>query len=665
MAHIQVLDKHTAELIAAGEVVERPASVVKELMENCIDAGATSITVEIQNGGTTLIRLTDNGAGIAREDVPTAFLRHATSKVRTEEDLEAIGTLGFRGEALASIAAVARVELLTCAAGETAGTRYTLEGGVGGEPEDAGCPQGTTILVQDLFYNVPARLKFLKKDVSEGNAVAGVVERIALSHPEISVRFLRDGREELLTPGDGQLRSCIYAVFGKGFSDGLLEVDYTLGGIHVHGYSSRPTASRANRTMQHFFINGRYVKTRTAMAALEQAYKGSIMVGKFPACVLHLDMPPETVDANVHPAKIEVRFINEKPVFDAVYHAVQSALQRGDTPKQAVLPSRVPVKEPAPEQLHLSSPPRTPAAAIASILDKPEPGPLSEPPVKEPPRPPRREDKPLVLRDGTGDLPFFARPSVDIERTQEEDASTPVPPKQQPLPSAPPARPMQAPVHTDSAGTPVPQPVSVSARESKEFPSLPPTEKPPIKYVGEAFDTYVVVEMSGSLFFIDKHAAHERLLYNQLRENPRQDAQMLLEPVSVMLSREEYGAVITHLEALEKAGFEVEDFGGATVLVRAVPLILAGCDVAAAIQEIAGGLVSGRREIAMDKLDWIYHSTACRAAVKAGDNSRPDELLILAERVLWNDDIRYCPHGRPVCFELTRRELEKQFGRVT
>lgn len=635
MPHIQVLDKHTAELIAAGEVVERPSSVVKELLENTIDAGATMVAVEIQNGGVTYIRITDNGVGIAREDVPTAFLRHATSKVRREEDLEAIGTLGFRGEALASIAAVSRVELLTCAAGETAGTRYTLEGGEDGHLEDTGCPQGTTIVVRDLFYNVPARMKFLKKDVSEANAVAGVVDRIALSHPEVSFRFIRDGREELLTPGDSQLRSCIYAVLGKEFSDSLLPVDYTLGGVHVHGFASKPAASRANRTMQHFFINGRYVKTRTAMAALEQAYKGAIMVGKFPACVLHLDMPPETVDANVHPAKIEVRFINEKPVFDAVYHGLKSALAAGDVPKQAVLPVRPAVGQPQAEQLHMEPPaaPRSPASHIDAILDKPPAQPAAPAPAV-PSAPPAARPRP-VLRDGT-DAPYYAAPLyLNIERTSAQPAAAPEPP-------------------------PAPPPV----REEPAAP--PPAEKAsePVVYVGEVFHTYVIAQMGESLYVIDKHAAHERLLYNQLKATPHNDAQMLLEPVSVPLGREEYAAVTAELETLGAAGFEVEDFGGSTVLVRAVPLILSGCDAAAAIQEIAGGFVSGKRELTMDKLDWIYHSSACRAAVKAGDSSRPEELRQLAERVLQNDDIRYCPHGRPVCFELTRRELEKQFGRV-
>lgn len=368
MPKIHVLDKHTAELIAAGEVVERPSSVVKELMENAIDAGSSSVCVEIQNGGVRLIRITDDGAGIAREDVPVAFLRHATSKVQTKEDLDAIGTLGFRGEALASICAVARVELLTRTADEMAGTRYVIEGGDEILTEDCARPQGTTIVVRDLFYNVPARMKFLKKDVSEANSVAGVVDRIALSHPEVSVRFVRDGKEELLTPGDGKLLSCIYTVFGKDFAAGMIPIDYTLGGICVSGFISKPSYTRANRTMQHFFINGRYVKTRTVMAALEEAYKGSIMVGKFPSCVMHIGLPLETVDVNVHPAKIEVRFINERPLFDAVYHGVKSAILSEDTRASVKLPTMKPatISKPAPVQAKLDF--STPTAKV--IADK-------------------------------------------------------------------------------------------------------------------------------------------------------------------------------------------------------------------------------------------------------------------------------------------------------
>ncbi len=668
MPRIQVLDKHTAELIAAGEVVERPSSVVKELMENAIDAGATTVTVEIRNGGITYIRITDNGCGIPREDVLTAFLRHATSKVRTETDLEAIGTLGFRGEALASIAAVSRIEMLTRTEEELEGTALRMEGGDQPVLEEAGGPVGTTITVSDLFYNVPARMKFLKKDVSEANAVAGVVDRLALSHPEVSFRFIRDGKEEMLTPGDNELKSCIYTVLGKEFAGSLIPVEYTLGGVHVHGFTSRPTNSRANRTMQHFFINGRYVKTRTGMAALEQAYKGAIMVGKFPACVLHVDMPPETVDANVHPAKIEVRFANEKPVFDAVYHAIRSALEQGDTRKQAVLPGAAPIM-------------RQPTAMADRPIDDRRPTGSSRPEQVRPPLE-RRMDTPASFFRDSGMAPSF----LNIERAEppvsEKPAERMAPPAEKSFQPEPPVPQVRETIRLPEASLesipekkmdpPPPEngprdeePVCAAAgEEPAPAPLWQTEEKEPVLYLGEAFSTYVLAQMGGSLYVIDKHAAHERLLYNQLKTGENGDAQLLLEPVSVPLGREEYAALTEVTTALAEAGFDVEDFGGSTVLVRAIPPMLTGCDIAAVIQEIAGGLVSGRREIAVDKLDWIYHSTACRAAVKAGDSSHPAELQKLAERVLQHEDIRYCPHGRPVCFELTRRELEKQFGRV-
>ncbi len=633
MARIQVLDKHTAELIAAGEVVERPASVVKELIENAIDAGATSLTVEIKNGGISYIGITDNGCGFAREDVPTAFLRHATSKIRTEQDLDSIATLGFRGEALASVAAVARVELITRTEEELAGTRYVIEGGEEVEMTDIGCPRGSTICVRDLFYNVPARMKFLKKDVGEANAVAGVVDRLALSHPEISFRFIREGRDELLTPGNGDLYATISSVLGREFVKTLTEVDYTLAGVHVHGYICRPEGARANRTMQHFFINGRYVKTRTAMAAIEQAYKGSIMSGKFPACVLYIDLPPETVDANVHPAKIEVRFVNEKPVFDAVYHGVRTALEGESAPRQAVLPTP-PITVP---QKPVSVSP-TPAREIARRTVMQEtvkmPTPVSQSHV-----PPTRSftaapvSKKAVLRDTTSVLDIvFEKPT----------AETPKPPREEP------------------------KDVPTSITESKEAvqQTIEPSQPEPIRVLGEVLHTYIIAEWNGSVYFIDKHAAHERILYEELKKTAHKDAQLLLSPLSVSLSREEYGALTEAAESLAQAGFEVEEFGGNTLLVRAVPMMLADSNIAESLREIAGGLLSGRREITTERLDWIYHSVACRAAVKAGDGSTPQELLQLAQRVLYNDDIRTCPHGRPVCFELTAKEIEKQFGRI-
>ncbi len=643
MANIQVLDKHTAELIAAGEVVERPSSVVKELVENAIDAGASFITVAIENGGVTSLTVTDNGCGFERDDVPTAFLRHATSKVRTADDLASIGTLGFRGEALASIAAVARVELTTRTEDALEGVRYCIEGGDEVSLTEVGCARGSSVCVRDLFYNVPARMKFLKKDVGEGNAVAAVVDRLALSHPEISFRFLRDGREELLTPGDNVLYSCIGSVLGREFAKTLIPLDYTLGGVHVHGYICRPTQARANRTMQHFFVNGRYVKTRTAMAALEQAYKGAVMVGKFPACVLSVDMPPETVDANVHPAKIEVRFVNEKPVFDAVYHGVRTALDGDTAPKQAVFSAPVHVPAGGADEV-----PRARAVTahqrMQQVAQRAEPSawvPLPKVPAGTAKRPVVSQNSGMLHDDGQAALQAFF-------------AGTAVSKAGQPLPAD------DGPLEAVMLPNPAKQPVPTELPEQ----TVMTNEPEPVRLVGEVLHTYIVAEWRGAVYFIDKHAAHERLLYNELKANAQANAQLLLAPVTVALSAEEKTALTEAAEELRAAGFELEEFGGHALLVRAVPMILADGDIAETLRETAGGLLAGRREITTARLDWIYHSVACRAAVKAGDSSTPQELQQLAQRVLCSDDVRTCPHGRPVCFELTAHEIEKQFGRL-
>ena len=627
MAKIQVLDKHVAELIAAGEVVERPASVIKELMENTIDAGAKHVTVEIRDGGVTYMRITDDGCGIHREDVPTAFLRHATSKVRSESDLNAIGTLGFRGEALASVAAVSKVELTTCARGEMVGTHYIIHGGEELLLEDAGCAEGSTFIVEDLFYNIPARMKFLKKDVSEGNAVAGIVERLALSHPEIAVKFIRNGRVELQTPGDGDMLSCIHAVFGKQFASTLLPVDYSYGGVTVRGFVCKPEHARPNRTMQHYFVNNRYVKTQTALVAVERAYKGMIMVGRFPACVLFLDLPAETVDANVHPAKIEVRFINEKPVFDAVYYGVRGALESRNSIRQMELPI-----EPVAPIIPITAAPAAPVS-IAPLVVK------STPVIRSSFLDMEVDDRPSVtsvLRDST------ASPPKPVEVVAMED-----------LPS-----------YTPSAPAVQPVPERESASVAVEPQQTVMEQAPDIQVLGEIFKTYILAQMGESLFIIDKHAAHERILYNQLKAEARVDEQMLLTPVAVTVSRDEHTALLESVEELKQAGIALEDFGGQCVLVRTFPMILSDSDIEATIREIAAGFVGGNREVQSSKLDWIYHSSACRAAVKAGDNSRPAEWLDLAKKVLLDDSVRYCPHGRPVCVEMTRKELEKQFGRI-
>lgn len=633
MARIHVLDKHTAELIAAGEVVERPASVVKELLENTIDAGATTVTLEIQNGGISFIRITDNGCGIAHEDAPRAFLRHATSKVKTEQDLEGISTLGFRGEALASVAAVADVKLITCTDDSGLGTLYHVCGGEEREYAEIGAAKGTVITVADLFYNVPARMKFLKKDVSEGNAVAGVVQKLALSHPEISFRFIREGREEFLTPGNNDLYATIYAVLGRDFAGGLIPVSYALDGVEIEGFCCKPSATRANRTMQYFFINGRYVKTDTAAVALNRAYQGLIMTGRFPACVMHIKIAPQAVDVNVHPAKIEVRFVNEKPVFDAVYHGVRSALQSKDTLQQATIPKPTKYNHSF-EKTDFQPKTDGVQTSFGNLLQKTQPtAPQPQPLKKVVQTPPARFTVPSIA----GGEPETARkvmrdatvPSIAVEDIAEitpqsmKETATPV-------------------VMQQAEATPL----------------------PPVRVIGEIFATYILAEYGDEMLVVDKHAAHERILYNGLKDSASPDAQLLLEPVTVTLDCDACNALLAAMPTLQKAGYDIDDFGGLTVLVRAVPSVLAGCDVRAVMEEIAGGLASGKRDVLTAKEDWIYHSIACRAAIKAGDMTTVPEWQALVERVLADKQVRYCPHGRPVCFVMSKKELEKQFGRI-
>lgn len=631
MPKIRVLEKQVAELIAAGEVVERPSAVIKELVENSVDAGASVITVEIRRGGVTYMRVTDNGCGIAPEDVPVAFLRHATSKVSGQEDLNAIGTLGFRGEALASISAVAHVELFTRAEDHAAGVRYSCGGEEEPVLEEAGCPRGTTIVVRDLFFNTPARMKFLKKDVTEGNSVAGILDKLAMSHPEISIRFIRDGREQMHSPGDSKLSSAVYAVCGREFSSSLIPVDYRLGYVKVQGFISSPAGCRPNRSMQNFFINGRFIRSRTAMAALEEAYKGFIMVGKFPACVLHMEVACEAVDVNVHPAKLEVRFVNERPIFDAVYHAARSALNAGDRPREMEL------KKPA-------------VSPYAPVQEKKEQLAFAEP---------ASPGRALFLRDSGAQPPRepVLPPLSEAARIALENEPKPV---SVPRPSAAGSVPPQKPARPPEAILP-------------KLPEESPKESPkPIaagfssRIIGEAFGTYIIIEYSqDQLMLIDKHAAHERLLYERLKASRDGcEAQALLEPVAVNLDMDEYSAVLSHERELFRAGFEISDFGSGTVLVRSAPMLLDGQDAAAAVMEIAGYLAGFKTEITTAHMDWVYHNVACRAAVKAGDHISRQELVSLAEELERNPQVRYCPHGRPVYILLGRREIEKQFGRV-
>ncbi len=634
MPKINVLPKHMADLIAAGEVVERPASVVKELMENAIDAGATAVTVEIKHGGITLIRVTDNGCGIAREDVQNAFKSHATSKLLTEEDLHKIGTLGFRGEALASIAAVSKVDLLTRTENDTIGTVYKMEGSEEILLDDAGCPAGTTIVVKDLFYNTPARMKFLKKDVTEGNSVAGVVDRIALSHPEVSIRFIRDDRQQLATPGNGRLQAAVYSVFGSDFAGGLVETDYELNGVQVTGLVSKPSYSRSNRSMQFFFLNGRLVKSKTATAALEQAYKNAIMVGRFPSCVLHITMPLEAVDVNVHPAKTEVRFENERVVFDAVYYAAQNAIQQKDVPNRVDL-SRMEAKRQkqfhseSGEQLQLKKKDPDLPEKVEGFWTKELPKEFKEKQEKKPAVPyvPKSQRNPVNLIPER--VKAFAERAV--EQVVEQQAVE------------------QQPVST-------PEPVPVPYADQQEVPEF--------RIVGEAFKTYILVETGSLILWVDKHAAHERILFEELKANKEPiQSQLLLSPAAVSLSKEEYAVILENREFLSQSGYEVDDFGFGTVLLREIPVMLEGEDPKALLEEIAGYLLN-HRGAEPEKLEWIYCNMACRAAIKAGDNTPPKEQERLVSYLLSHRQLRYCPHGRPILFEMTRTDLEKQFGRI-
>ena len=621
MPHIQQLDPHVADLIAAGEVVERPASVVKELMENAIDAGADTLTVEIQHGGMSLIRVTDNGCGIAYDEAPTAFLRHATSKLRTEYDLEAIGTLGFRGEALAAISAVSRIELLTRTAEEELGAALSLEGGTVVSREEAGCPRGTTLVVRDLFYNTPARLKFMKKDAAEGAACFAMVQRVALSHPEVSVKFLRDGKQELLTPGDGQLQSALYAVLGRDMALGYKAVKGSGEDMAVTGFVTLPTCCRGTRGYQHFFVNGRYVKSRTMMAALEEAYANQKMVGRFPGCVLHLKTRLNAVDVNVHPTKQEVKFGSDKKVFDAVYYAVKSTLEGDHTRPALTLDDGKPA-------------PARPVSTLSAEGGGPAWGattPARRSPVQEA----------LPLRDFTAPPAKPAPPAAgrpDVRPLQQEDAPD-SPAGAAPAQSAAP----------DEGSVPAPEPVP---------------EPEPWRLAGEVLNTYIIVEQGDKVLFIDKHAAHERLNFDRLKAEGYQPmVQALLEPVVFTPPAEEGAALMAQLPLLERFGFEAEDFGGGTLIVRAAPSDVAAGEIPDVLGELAGKLLTGGSADPDAARDALLHTMACKAAIKGGQRNSPGELYKVAEAVM-SGAVKYCPHGRPVAIELTRQQLEKRFGRA-
>lgn len=637
MARINVLPKEIYQLIAAGEVVERPSSVVKEMIENSLDAGAKNITLEIKNGGSTYIRITDDGCGIERDDVRKVFISHATSKISKKDDLNSIATLGFRGEAMASISAVSKVELLTKAENEEIGTRYEIAGGEELEFDDAGCPNGTTIVVRDIFFNTPARMKFLKKDVTEGNQVAGIVDRMAISHPEISFRFIRDGKQVLITSGNGDLKSTVYSVLGKEMSDSLMSVDYSFNDMRITGFVSKPTASRKSRAGQYFYINNRIVKSKTAMAALEQAYKNTIMVGRFPACVLNIELNPAQVDVNVHPAKTEVRFANEKPIFDLVYYAVKTAIENDRTVKEVEFKEN-PIYRQESKNVYQNNDNKSFQAKFDFFKKKDEPP--SQQVIKTKPR----EDfwqveAPKPEYKIAGDEKPKARVDINIEYEEPEEIST--------------AKSKDAPKERD-----IEKVVITDEKDNENF-------IPNFKLIGEAFKTYLIVEIENELYFIDKHAAHERMNFERFKAQATVETQMLLAPVVVNLTKDEFIAISENVELIKKCGFELEEFGESQIIVRAIPSLVDGDSVKDLMLEIAQKFLEHKTDILPDKIDWIYHSASCRGAVKAGDYTSRQEQEMFVKKLLSMPNIRFCPHGRPVFIKMSKYDIEKQFGRVT
>lgn len=658
MGAINVLDKSVAELIAAGEVIERPASIVKELLENSIDAEATIITVEIKRGGVSYIRISDNGIGIEKDDMPKAFLRHATSKIKLQDDLDNISTLGFRGEALASVAAVARVTMTSKTGEADFGSTVSLEGGEVVDVGDAGCPNGTTITVRDLFYNVPARLKFLKKDTSEANSIAGIVEKIALSHPEISFKLISDGKIKLHTPGNNDLLSAIHSVFGREFAQNLLPVDYSYNGISVKGYVSNTRSARVNRAMQHFFVNSRYVKSKTCFVALEEAYKNSIMVGKYPYCILNIGVPYSSIDVNVHPAKIEIRFINERQIFDSMYFAVKSALSNDDLLKQ----KEVFAKSQADKASLLSTFKSEEAEQIKIETQK------AAEPVKQPSL---TDDKSRNISLYSSEKSYDKTESVYAKNGVAENKIK----AENPFKIIPDEKKEKENISFNFISEDMLREKRVPEVKSSPLPAsetiVPAEEEKPtldslnVKVIGELFKTYLLFEVDDSLLLMDKHAAHERIIFEQLKKSVKTDErQILLKPLVASVSTEEFDALSNSKELLSELGFAYEEFGTNAFIIREVPLVLSKYDVLDVFVDLAEKVASNKREITSDIFENLLHSMACRSAIKAHDATSIEELKELLLYVYQNDEIRHCPHGRPVVISMTKYEIEKQFGRL-
>lgn len=666
MGIINVLDKHTANLIAAGEVVERPASAVKEMLENCADAGATTVTVEIKDGGTSFIRISDDGCGISREDVPKTILRHATSKIKTGSDLEAIGTLGFRGEALAAISAVSRVRILTKRAEDPSGTLFVCSFGEVECVEDAGCPDGTTIIVENIFENTPARRKFLKKNSTEATAVFAVCEKFAISRPEIAVKFISDGNVKLQTPGDGKLKNAIYSAIGREFANSLLDVEYEFGGVRVFGYIGKPEACRPNRNMQNFFVNGRYIKSRTMMAALEEGFRGFCPAGKFPACVLFVEIALSLVDVNIHPAKLEIKFSDDRKIFDCIYFAVKNSLSKGINDIFAFSKSvsdHIPVQylkkeeESKPEAV-VSAPKQTeapvPATPVVNVTVNVDTTP-SNTEVSVTEKSETDKSNPASYVPDFPPMPEVKdEPKADLASVQKEHEK---------VPSETPEikyTDYTQPIFTEPARTPVEKMQVFTQQEL-----IPKKELVTTKYVGEVFDTYIIVERGGCMYMIDKHAAHERIIYERIKHSAEtNDAQYMLEPVAITLTPKEYEAVSENAEYFTKIGFDFEEFGPEAYLVRSKPSSIELSDVKDVFTFLAGKLAEGNTKSAGEIFDRALFTAACKAAIKAGNKFTEHDNKRIINEIFENDAVLYCPHGRPVLTEFTKERIEKLFGRL-
>lgn len=658
MARIKVLSKEVSELIAAGEVIDRPSSVIKELLENSIDSGATNITIEIKNGGRTYMRITDNGCGMSYEDLPTAFIRHATSKIDVKEDLEKICSLGFRGEALASICAVSKVSVLTKQPCDKLGSHIENEGSDIVLLEESGCPDGTTIIVRDLFYNVPARLKFLKKDITESNAIAAIVNKIALSNPEISFKFIRDNKQELITAGDGKLFSAIYSVFGREFSNSLLKTDYAYNGVKVSGYIVKPLLAKSKRNFQNFFVNGRYVKSVTCMVSLEEAYKNQIMVGKFPACVLMIDIDPSLVDVNVHPSKIEVKFSDEKLIYDAVYFAVKNALMNEQTPSEMVHEKTKHYNE---SKLYGFKPKEGVQLSLKSDNLKEN---NAEPKFEF------REEKAQPKNDffnnfSVREVAPQANKSASVFKSEKNEYKInyiqPQPVKDYAVTKG---------EKDNLAVTDDYKYIRSDSFKKNDFKSAVPEvseqkEEVFTKVLGEVFDTFIVCQRQNDMYLVDKHAAHERINFEEIKKSLNSlDCQMLISPVSVLLSYDEYDAIIENIESARNLGFIIEDAKAPFVKVLGLPVIINAEDAEEAVSELSKNYLNHMNDPQLDILDDLCHSIACKASVKGNIPSKLEELQALCEKVFDDELTKYCPHGRPIFVKFSKREIEKLFKRI-